>query len=233
MITPLANFQKIIPPGQRGFFLCLEGGEGVGKTTQIKALEQLFTTAGYEVVRTREPGSCPSALEIRKLLVEGATNRWDSTAETLLFYTARHENLRHVIRPALAAQKVVIADRFALSTLVYQSLRGVNLDFIKAVHHAVVGVTNPDLTLVLDAPVAVALKRSLRHDNQENRFELLGAEFHEKVRQGYLAGAQHAQYKNLAPEAAIIDAHQSPEQVTQALIQALERWAQQRLHLSA
>ena len=230
-LPALPHFTKLIPPGQKPFFLCLEGGDGVGKTTQIKALTNCFQAQGYDVVLTREPGGSPTGMEIRKLFVEGDPHRWDGISETMLIYTSRHENLRRVVRPALSANKIVIADRFALSTYAYQGVgRGVDMGFINAIHHTIVGTTNPDLTVVLDLPTDKALARSNRQGNHENRFEKLGQDFHERLRQGYLNVGNFPQF---APSSQIINADAAPDDVFAAIIHSLESWAEQQRRQSA
>jgi len=142
-------------------FLSLEGIDGSGKSTQATRLADTLRAAGHDVVQTREPGGAPGAEEIRRLLVEGDPERWSPETETLLFNAARRDHLERTIRPALEAGKIVITDRFADSTRVYQgATRGDLRGFADAIHKAAIGV-EPDLTLILDMDPKIALKRSL------------------------------------------------------------------------
>jgi dTMP kinase len=171
----------------RGRFITLEGGEGGGKSTQARQLAVWLEGQGHKVLLTREPGGSPGAEEIRKLLVQGATDRWDPVTETLLHFAARRDHLERVIRPALSAGQWVLSDRFADSTLAYQGYgHGVDRGFIAALEGAVVGSQRPDLTLILDLPVAVGLKRAGARQGSETRYEDMARAFHERLRQGFL-----------------------------------------------
>jgi dTMP kinase len=175
----------------RGRFITLEGGEGAGKSTHAKRLAGWLQGQGQKVLLTREPGGSPGAEEIRQLLVQGATDRWDPITETLLHFAARRDHLERVIRPALAAGQWVLSDRFADSTLAYQGYgHGVDRGFIAALESAVVGAQRPDLTLILDLPVAQGLKRAGARRGPETRYEDMAQAFHERLRQGFLAIAQ-------------------------------------------
>jgi dTMP kinase len=168
-------------------FITFEGGEGGGKSTQLRALAEALRAAGEDVVTTREPGGAPGAEEIRKLLVEGEPGRWAPEAEALLHFAARAEHLDKVIRPALNAGKWVLSDRFADSTLAYQGYgQGVDLAWLKTLRRRVVGATEPGLTLVLDLPVETGLGRA----QAQQRYERMGVEFHMKLRAGFLAIAK-------------------------------------------
>jgi len=172
----------------RGRFITFEGGEGAGKSTQAKRLAAWLEGQGRKVLLTREPGGSPGAEEIRKLLVQGAIDRWDPITETLLHFAARRDHLERVIRPALAAGQWVLSDRFADSTLAYQGYgHGVDRGFIAALESAVVGSQRPDLTLILDLPVAQGLKRAGARRGPETRYEAMALAFHERLRQGFLA----------------------------------------------
>lgn len=176
----------------RGLFITLEGGEGTGKTTQISLLAGFLRDRGYDVVTTREPGGTPEAEKIRELLVHRDGGDWTPMAECLLFFTARHMHVETLIKPALAAGKVVISDRFTDSTRAYQSY-GHNvlpLDAIESVRQISIGDFEPDLTFILDIDVKTGLKRAgkrLDEDGSgEDRFEKLDLSFHERLRKGYL-----------------------------------------------
>ena len=175
-------------------FITLEGGEGAGKSTQIKLISQYLTQKKVTHILTREPGGCDSALEIRKLVVEGEPGRWDGFSELLLYNTARHEHLRRLIRPALAQGKWVVCDRFSDSTIVYQSYaRGVPFETVKNITDMVVGDTQPDITFFLDIDPEEGLRRARgpRLGFHEDRFEKESIEFHQKLRDGFkVQGAQ-------------------------------------------
>lgn len=196
----------------RGRFITLEGGEGAGKSTQARALAQWLEGQGREVLLTREPGGSPGAEEIRRLLVQGAVDRWDASAETLLHYAARRDHLRRTILPALEAGRWVISDRFADSTMAYQGYgHGVDRDFIRSLDRAVVGPNRPELTLVLDLPVEQGLGRAARRPGHENRYEAMDRGFHERLRQGFLAiaAAEPGRCAVLDATSAIVDVHRA------------------------
>lgn len=171
-------------------FLSLEGIDGSGKSTQATRLADTLREAGHDVVQTREPGGAPGAEEIRRLLVEGDPERWSPETETLLFNAARRDHLERTIRPALEAGKIVITDRFADSTRVYQgATRGDLRGFADAIHKAAIGV-EPDLTLILDMDPAAALTRGLARSSGEDRFEEFGLPFQQALRAGFLSLAR-------------------------------------------
>ena len=167
-------------------FITFEGGEGAGKSTQIGLLAEALAAAGIPVRTTREPGGTPGAEQIRELLVTGATDRWDAMTEALLHFAARREHLRGVVRPSLEAGQWVLSDRFADSTMAYQGYgHGLGRPTIERLYALTVGDFAPDLTLILDVPVALGLERALARRDSEHRYEALGAEFHERLRQGF------------------------------------------------
>ena len=199
----------------RGRFVTLEGGEGAGKSTQIKLLAAWLGERGIDHVQTREPGGAPGAERIRELLVRGDADRWTPIAETLLHYAARADHLDRTIRPALAAGRWVICDRFADSTTAYQGYgHGVPFDVIDSLFKAVVGDTAPDLTLILDLPVEQGLQRAAARSGHENRYEQMAADFHNRLRDGFLAIARQNPQR-----CAVIDANRAVEAI-QSDIQA-------------
>lgn len=198
--------------GPRGWFISFEGGDGAGKTTQVRLLAEALRTAGRAVVTTREPGGSPGAEEIRTLVVTGAPDRWDAVTEALLMSAARRAHVEATIRPALAQGAVVISDRFADSTTAYQGhAGGVPLDTLERLRQVAVGDLMPDLTLILDLPVDEGLARS-RHRGGADRFEGKGRDFHERLRRGFLtiAAAEPARCR-------VIDARGDAAVVHQAL----------------
>ena len=172
---------------QRGRFITIEGGEGAGKSTQIRRLAERLTQAGFEVVTTREPGGSPGAESIRGLLVTGETDRWSPVAETLLLYAARRDHIERVIEPALERGAIVLCDRFHDSTRAYQGVAGaVDPALIAFLESHVLAGLSPDLTLVLDLPVEAGLRRAAARGEGEGRFEAKGAAFHERLRAAFL-----------------------------------------------
>ena len=171
----------------RGRFISFEGGEGAGKSTQARRLVDGLRARGLEVVATREPGGSPGGEAIRELLVNGPPDRWSAITETLLMYAARRDHLERVISPALDRGAWVVCDRFYDSTRAYQGAGGgAPSDMIVALEAAVVGEVKPDLTLILDMPVAAGLARAAGRGQGEARFEAKGAEFHERLRVAFL-----------------------------------------------
>ena len=174
----------------RGKFITFEGGEGTGKSTQAAMLALRLESLGLRVLLTREPGGSPGAEIIRHVLLSGAAKPFGPEAEAMLFAAARDDHIRCTILPALEAGQWVICDRFADSTRVYQGALGeVDQRLIKALERVSLGDLYPDLTLVLDVPVALGLKRAARRRGGANpdRFEAETIDFHEKLRQAYLA----------------------------------------------
>ena len=170
-----------------GRFITLEGGEGAGKSTQIARLSAWLQGRGHRVTATREPGGSPGAELIRKLLVEGPTERWDGTTEALLHFAARREHLRSTVWPALTRGDWVISDRFADSTLAYQGYgHGLDRSVFDTLYGVAVGDFRPDLTIVLDLPVATGLARANARRGSETRYESLPRDFHERVRAAFL-----------------------------------------------
>ena len=171
----------------RGVFITFEGGEGTGKSTQVARLARRLEGLGREVVTTREPGGSPGGEAIRALLVSGAVDRWSALSEALLMNAARRDHVERVIRPALARGAWVICDRFADSSRAYQGVAGgVDLGVIAALETAVVGETRPDLTLILDLPIALGLARAASRPGAEARFEAKGEAFHSQLRDAFL-----------------------------------------------
>jgi len=170
-----------------GRFISFEGIDGSGKSTQARRLAEALRSEGRDAILTREPGGSPGAEEIRRLLVEGDPDRWSGETEILLFTAARRDHLEKTIRPALAAGRIVVSDRFADSTRVYQgAARGELRAFVDRLHEMAIGI-EPDLTLVIDMDAATALSRGLARKSGEDRFEDLGESFQTRLRDGFLA----------------------------------------------
>lgn len=202
-----------------GRFITLEGGEGAGKSTQIARLKAALEAAGLAVVVTREPGGSPSGERIRKLLVEGEPGSLTPMTEALLNFAQRAEHLAHTIRPALARGAWVISDRFADSTMAYQGYgHRLGRKPVTTLYKLVCGDFAPDLTLILDVPVATGLARAATRPGAETRFERMGTEFHERLRKGFLDIARREPKR-----CAVIDASRGADAVTEDILAAIRR----------
>lgn len=191
-----------------GLFISFEGIDGSGKSTQARLLAETLRSEGLEVVHTREPGGSPGAEEIRALVLQGDPDRWSAETELLLFTAARRDHLERTIRPALAAGKVVICDRFADSTRMYQGLsRGDLRQAVDTLHDLMIG-QEPDLTILIDMDPSVGLSRALSRQGEEERFEAFGEGLQAKMRAGFLALAE--EYKD---RFVVIDGADTPEAV--------------------
>ncbi|MEW6228468.1 MAG: dTMP kinase [Bacillota bacterium] len=200
-------------------FITFEGIEGSGKSTQARSLANWLIQCGVPCVITREPGATPIGARIRTLLLDPDSRGLVPDAELLLYLADRVQHLKTLILPALEAGMVVISDRYADATLVYQGYaRGIDPDRILELHRLLCDGLDPDCTFLLDLPVAEGLYRAQRaldvgeRSKQESRFEQEAIEFHEKVRSGYLtvAGRHPERFT-------IVDAGRSPEEI-QAII---------------
>lgn len=195
-------------PSSDGLFISFEGIDGSGKSTQARRLAEGLRAEGRDVVLTREPGGSPGAEDIRALLVTGEPGRWSAHSEMLLFTAARRDHLERTIRPALDRGAIVICDRFADSTRVYQGAADPALRaLVDRLHAEFIGI-EPDLTLVLDMPVETALTRGLARRSGEDRFEERGAGFQTRLRSGFqaLAAAEPARVRLIdaaRPETAV------------------------------
>ena len=170
-----------------GHFFSFEGIDGSGKSTQAKALAEVLRSLGHIVTLTREPGGSPGAEEIRRLVLEGEPCRWSAETEILLFTAARRDHLERTIRPALDRGEIVITDRFADSTRMYQGIsRGDLADTVDQLHQLMIGV-EPDLTFLIDIAPEKGLGRAQARAGHEMRFEDMGLDLQRKMRTGFLA----------------------------------------------
>jgi dTMP kinase len=211
---------QILVARERGSFITLEGGEGVGKSTQTGHLLRNLRNVGIQAIGTREPGGSPGAEILRKVLLSGDVARLGPAAEAILFAAARIDHIDKTIEPALAAGTFVVCDRFADSTRAYQGTRG-QLDprFLRALERVTLGDVRPALTLVLDLPAAEGLTRAAaRRGAKEalDRFEREDLEFHESLRAVFLAIAVAEPLR-----CAVIDAARGEEEVAQAIFEAV------------
>ncbi len=183
-----------------GIFISFEGIDGSGKSTQARLLAEALRASGQTVCHTREPGGSPGAEEIRRLVLEGDADRWSTETELLLFTAARRDHLEKTIRPALARGEVVISDRFADSSRIYQGLtRGDLRDTVDRLHALMIGV-EPDLTVLIDIEPGEGLARAVARAGKEMRFEDMGLAVQEKARDGFLAlaAAHPARFRVIA-----------------------------------
>lgn len=203
----------------RGRFITIEGGEGVGKSTQLVRLAEGVRQRGHQVVETREPGGSPGAEAIRSLLLQGGEERWTTETEALLFAAARADHVARRIRPALAAGDWVICDRFIDSSIAYQGGGGgVGEDAIRRLHAVGSGDLYPDRTLILQLPGRVGAGRAaFRDQGNADRIGGRDSKYHDNVEQTFadLAAREPNRFR-------VIDAEGPPEAVTQRLLDALE-----------
>lgn len=198
-------------------FITLEGGEGSGKSTQIKLLSQWLERLGIDHVCTREPGGAPGAEQIRNLVLTGDVDRWTPMTEVLLYTAARSDHVERVITPSIESGRVVLCDRFYDSSIAYQGAgRGVGVEKVRDLQKLVLGDLKPDLTLILDLPVEIGLARAVSRETDkaeaEDRFERMDVSLHETFRKVFLEIAEQA------PErCVVIDADQSVEALQQTL----------------
>lgn len=205
----------------KGHFISFEGGEGSGKTTQIKILEQYLYQFGICSIITREPGGTPGGEDIRTLLKNGDIHRWDGLSEALLLYAARHDHTEKIIKPALEKGLWVLCDRFSDSSFAYQGFgRQLGLERLEALHHLVLGNFFPDLTFILDIDPRESyeriLKRRQRTLQAEDRFDDLEITFHQRVYKGYQAIAE-----KYAHRCQLIPGHLSIDKVQEKILQGV------------
>ncbi|HGX93099.1 MAG TPA: dTMP kinase [Candidatus Tenderia sp.] len=204
----------------QGLFITVEGGEGVGKSTNLAYIRNHLLKQGREVLMTREPGGTPISEEIRALLLDTSHDEMHADTELLLMFAARAQHLQQLILPALAAGQWVVCDRFTDATYAYQgSGRGIDHDRIAALEHWVQRQLRPDLTLLLDAPVDVGMARAAQRGQTTDRFESEQRAFFDNVRNGYLARA-----KQYPEQFRIIDAARPLAEVESQLVQVLDEF---------
>ena len=205
---------------RRGLFVTFEGIDGSGKSTQARRLAERLREAGHEVVLTREPGGSAGAEEIRKLVLEGDPDRWSAETEILLFTAARRDHLERTIEPALAAGKVVICDRFADSTRMYQGMSRGDLRGLVDQLHSLMIAREPDLTLLIDMDPNTGLSRAKGRQGTEERFEDFGPALQQQMRAGFLALADE-----YATRFRVVDGNRNmdsvAQDVTEIVMQAL------------
>ncbi|MCW2546821.1 MAG: thymidylate kinase [Mycobacterium sp.] len=202
----------------RGFFLAFEGGEGTGKTTQLRVLSDLLAGRGFEIVVTHEPGDTPVGQRLRELLLDPATSVTAQT-EALLYAADRAEHVAHVIAPALARGAIVISDRYLDSSIAYQGYgRGLDIEQVTQTSLWASGGLLPDLTLLLDLDPEVGLRRARGRNGRVDRLEGEALDFHTRVREGFLALAGTAPQRY-----AVVDASLAPDQVADDVLAAVNQ----------
>jgi len=209
--------------------IVLEGVDGAGKGVQSRMLLSAMKAAGLDVILTREPGGSPGAEEIRRLIVEGETNRWDDMTELLLIYAARRSHVMDTIKPALKNGTWVISDRFADSSRAFQGVAGnLGIDVVDRMHKETLGDFNPDLTLILDLDPEVSLSRADARGGVEDRFEQKGIDYQARVRQGF------RQLAEMTPQSRkLIDASGTVDEVSQKILDCVNAHFNLTLRLSA
>ena len=169
-----------------GRFITFEGIDGSGKSTQTKLLATRLQDEGFDIILTREPGGSEGAEEIRDLVLQGSTDRWSAETEILLFTAARRDHIERTILPSLAQGKIVICDRFADSTRMYQGISRGNLRaLVDQLHHLMIPY-DPDITILIDMDPEIGLKRAKARATSEERFEDFGLDLQKRMRSGFL-----------------------------------------------
>lgn len=196
----------------QGLFISFEGIDGSGKSTQTKRLAKRLQQDGHEVVLTREPGGSVGAEEIRALVLQGDPERWSAETEILLFTAARRDHLECVILPALSAGKIVICDRFADSTRMYQGISRGNLREIVDRLHDLMIPRDPDITLLIDMDPEIGLSRAKARSTKEERFEDFGLQLQQTMREGFLTLA-----KEYSDRFRVIDGHGDADQIAEKI----------------
>ena len=200
----------------RGRLITLEGGDGAGKTVQTGRLCAALEERGIETLATREPGGSAGAEEIRRLLVNGPVERWEPLTEAMLHAAARRDHLLHTIEPALGRGLWVVSDRFVDSMVVYQGYgQGADLAVLERLTALSLGDFRPDLTVMLDIPVAEGLRRAGARA-PSSRYERMDEGFHERVRAGFIARARAD-----TTRCAVVDAAAAPETVGRAILEVV------------
>lgn len=175
-----------------GFFITFEGGEGSGKSTQVKLLYEYLKLNNYQVTLTREPGGTTIGEQLRKILVQGNVDKINSITESLIFLAARSDNWEKVIKPALDNNNIVICDRFQDSTIVYQGIcNNINIDLLNNIYKQITNNIFPNRIYLIDIDPLVGVQRSLNYNNKEIRFEKKSIEYHKKIREAYLKIAKN------------------------------------------
>ena len=210
---------------KKGVFITLEGGEGSGKSTQIRLLHQALSAAGKEVLMSREPGGTPQAERIRTILLQRDSGSFDPLTEALLLFAARREHLVDKIWPAIEKGQWVFSDRFADSSRALQGYgMGLSMQVIDSLYQMIAGDFQPDLTFIFDIDPEMGIGRSMRQldltmnltEATEDRYERMGLPFHQKLRTGFLEIA-----KRFPDRCVVIDAAQDVQSIHQQMLEEI------------
>lgn len=205
-----------------GLFVSFEGGEGAGKSTQIRRLAERLRERGHDVLVTREPGGSPGAEAVRHVLLSGAAEMFGTRMEAILFAAARNDHVEEVIRPALARGTIVLCDRFMDSSRVYQGVTGnLEADYIEALQRVAVNGVIPDCTLILDIPAEIGLERARKRASAvtaPDRFEKEEMQTHEKRREAFLDIAARE-----PDRCHVVDAQRSEDEIAEDIAAIVDR----------
>ncbi len=198
-------------------FITLEGGEGAGKSTQIRLLNEWLQNQSIATCLTREPGGSPEAEQIRDLVLKGATDRWTGMTEALLMTASRAEHVAKKVKPALAENRWVLCDRFFDSSIAYQGAgRGLGMERVRQLQTLALGDFKPDLTIILDLPVEIGLSRAIERESaksdMEDRFERMDTSFHETLRSAFLSIANED-----SDRCVVLNADSTPEKLQEEI----------------
>ncbi len=200
-----------------GRFITFEGIDGSGKSTQTKLLATRLQDEGFDIILTREPGGSEGAEEIRDLVLQGATDRWSAETEILLFTAARRDHIERTILPALAQGKIVICDRFADSTRMYQGISRGNLRaLVDQLHHLMIPY-DPDITILIDMDPEIGLKRAKARATSEERFEDFGLDLQKRMRSGFLELA-----REFDTRIAVVDGNRDIPELSETIYQRVK-----------
>ena len=202
-----------------GQFITFEGGEGSGKSSQIKILKSKLIDKGIDVVCTREPGGTPSAEILRELVTTGEVNKWEPMTEALLMFASRYEHTKNLIIPSLENGKWVLCDRFYHSTYAYQGLgHGLGLKAMEALKKISIGEIEPDLVFFLDINPMEGIKRTMGRHTNEDRFEKMDISFHTKLRNAFLGFS-----KTYSENSVVINADQEINKISDIIFEEIEK----------
>ena len=202
-----------------GQFITFEGGEGSGKSSQIKILKSKLIDKGIDVVCTREPGGTPSAEILRELVTTGEVNKWEPMTEALLMFASRCEHTKNLIIPSLENGKWVLCDRFYHSTYAYQGLgHGLGLKAMEALKKISIGEIEPDLVFFLDIDPMEGIKRTMGRHTNEDRFEKMDISFHTKLRDAFLGFS-----KTYSENSVVINADQEINKISDIIFEEIEK----------
>ena len=202
-----------------GQFITFEGGEGSGKSSQIKILKSKLIDKGIDVICTREPGGTPSAEILRELVTTGEVNKWEPMTEALLMFASRYEHTKNLIIPSLENGKWVLCDRFYHSTYAYQGLgHGLGLEAMEALKKISIGEIEPDLVFFLDIDPMEGIKRTMGRHTNEDRFEKMDISFHTKLRDAFLGFS-----KTYSENSVVINAGQEINKISDIIFEEIEK----------